>query len=314
MKKLFNFSNYYTDLEKINSSAQELENCLLQYRMDGIELIICQPWEPSIIPAKFIKGIHLRDWPIWLDFWQGNQTALLNEFGSRGKIRQYYGGESREILIENYRQQIQQAEEMGAEYVVFHIGHTQTKHLLDHKFTCTDEEVVEASIEMLNQIFSGLETKITLLLENLWLSGLTFLRPKLAERLLKEIVHSPKGFMLDTGHLMNTNPFLTNQQEGIAYILDTLKELGELKKHIRGIHLQKSLSGQYVLKNRKTEIEAEKAMEHIFKIDQHQPFSHPDIQKVVEIVEPDYLVYEFITLNKEQWFQYLSIQNQALNL
>lgn len=314
MLKIFNFSNYYTDLERINSDSRELENCLLEHRMDGIELLICQAWDPQIIPARLIKGIHLSYWPIWLEFWQGKQVALLEHFGSQEKIREYYGGDQREILVEKYRTQIQEAEKIGAQYVVFHVGHTQLKHLFDHQFTCTDEEVVEASIELINQIFTNLESKVTLLLENLWMSGLTFLKPGLVERLLKEIHYPHKGFMLDTGHLLNTNPYLTSQQEGIAYILETLKKLGDLKKYIRGIHLQKSLSGPYVLANRKTAIAKENIMEHIMQIDEHGPFSHPDIQKVVEAVQPDYLVYEFITRTKEQWFNYLETQNRALNL
>lgn len=52
--------------------------------------------------------------------------------------------------------------------------------------------------------------------------------------------------MLDTGHLMNTNPELQTEQDGIEYILKTVKALGEDRKLIRGLHLNCSLSGDYV--------------------------------------------------------------------
>jgi len=55
-------------------------------------------------------------------------------------------------------------------------------------------------------------------------------------------------------------------------------------------------------------------MEYIFNIDQHEPFDDPAIQKLIEEVEPKYLIYEFITKTKEQWIQYLSRQNKALGL
>jgi len=169
-----------------------------------------------------------------LDFWQGNQKALLKYFGSQEKVREYYGGNKKEDLVQKYRQQILEAEKIGAEYVVFHVSHTQIEHLFDQQFTCSHEEVVTASIQLINEIFSHLNTKVTLLLENLWLSGLTFLQPQLAEKLLTDIDYPHKGFMLDTGHLMNTNPQLTTEREGIDYILQVVDGLGECKKTYSG--------------------------------------------------------------------------------
>ena len=36
------------------------------------------------------------------------------------------------------------------------------------------------------------------------------------------------GLMLDTGHLMNTNVHLQNEQQGIDYILQVVAKLGDL--------------------------------------------------------------------------------------
>lgn len=312
MLKLCNFSNYITDLERINFSAAELEKFLQQHQMDGIELLICQPWDPVVISPSLVKGIHLPYYSVWLDFWQGDKAALLKHFGNEEKIREYYGCDKKDTLVENYRRQILEAERIGAEYVVFHISHTDIEHLFNHQFTRSDEEVITASVQLLNEIFCGLDTKINLLLENLWLRGLTFLQPKLAEQLMADIDYPHKGFMLDTGHLMNTNPLLTTEAEGITYILQVLDNLGENKKYIQGIHLHKSLSGPYVLANRNIRVEKERTMDYIFKIDQHEPFDNPTVQRIIEVVAPKYLTYEFITRTKEEWSQYLSRQNKAL--
>lgn len=53
------------------------------------------------------------------------------------------------------------------------------------------------------------------------------------------------GIMLDTGHLMNTNMYLTDELAGIAYICQVLDKLGDLKHLIKGVHLSCSLSGEY---------------------------------------------------------------------
>lgn len=38
-------------------------------------------------------------------------------------------------------------------------------------------------------------------------------------RLFEKIKHKNVGIMLDTGHLMNTNPELQTEEDGIEYIL-----------------------------------------------------------------------------------------------
>lgn len=314
MYKLCNFSNYSGDLERINSDPKRLEEFLLEHRLDGIELTLCEPWNGKFIPSQLIKGLHLRNWSIWLDFWQGNMDKVLDYFGSEEKIKEHFGSLDKEILVENYRQQIIEAERMGVEYVVFHVCHTEYRHVLDRNYAFTDEEVIKATIELLNQVFNGLESKVTLLLENLWMRGLTFLNPSLAEKLLAEVNYPHKGFMLDTGHLMNTNLALSSEEEGISFILQVLKDLGGIKEYIKGVHLQKSISAPYSLKHRNKEVKKEELMNHIFSIDQHQPFDNSQVRRIVEIIEPDYLVYEFITQSKEEWSESISRQNQALNL
>ena len=52
--------------------------------------------------------------------------------------------------------------------------------------------------------------------------------------------------MLDTGHLMHTNLELRTQEEAIDYVLEQVQRQEELAGYIRGIHLNQSLTGEFV--------------------------------------------------------------------
>ena len=52
--------------------------------------------------------------------------------------------------------------------------------------------------------------------------------------------------MLDTGHFLHTNLDLKTQEEGVDYLNQMLDAHGDLVSYIKGIHLQQSLTGDYV--------------------------------------------------------------------
>lgn len=41
-----------------------------------------------------IHGLHMRFWPIWLDFWRGNKGELTRQFKEETAYVNYYGGKS----------------------------------------------------------------------------------------------------------------------------------------------------------------------------------------------------------------------------
>ena len=84
------------------------------------------------------------------------------------------------------------------------------------------------------------------LMENLWWPGLTLTRPEITRRLLDKIHYPKKGIMLDTGHLMHTNLELAAQEEAVDYILDMVRAHSDMIPYMKGIHLNQSLTGQYV--------------------------------------------------------------------
>ncbi|MCB2297635.1 TIM barrel protein [Clostridium tagluense] len=320
MLKLINLSTYKCDMDRFHDNSWEITNLLEKHNMDGVELLNSLMWNENIIPSSIVRGVHLKYYPTWLDFWNNNEGELLRQFGSHEEIKNYYGAATRQCIIDNYRKEIQQADKIGAEYVVFHVAHVQVEHAYTYDFTYTDEEIIDATSELINEVFKGLNTNIKLLFENLWLPGLTFLSKDMLLRLLEKVNYSNKGFMLDTAHLMNTNFDLTNEKEGIQYILDTVNNLGELKKFIKGIHLNCSLSGEYVKEqiqaNRKCKLPfnemKENALFHIMKIDMHKPFSDTDVKRIIDFIHPEYVIYEFITRSLEELEEYITIQNKAL--
>lgn len=236
-------------------------------------------------------------------------------------MKQYYLGNSRQAIIKHYKKEIENATKIGAEYVVFHVSHVEAEHIFDYNFTYSDNEVVDAGIELISQVFNGLNTNIELLFENMWWPGFTMLDKKIALKLLDKDQYKNKGFMLDTAHLMNTNLYLKDEKESVEYIINTVKELGELKNLIKGIHLNCSLSGNYVRSQIKKKREEHKdfvlnpmsdeVSMHVYKIDSHKPFTDKNAKRLVEFINPEYLVYELIANSIAQLGEYIETQDKA---
>ncbi len=323
MLKLFNLSNHETDLRKFAFDHSRLQAFIKDFGFDGIELIQSDEWKEEQIPSKFVKGMHMRFWPVWLDFWNANEEELLRQFGSTQTLCDYYGGDNRKVMVDWYKSEIATAVRLKAEYVVFHISHVQPEHCFSYEFTYTDKEVVKAGIELLNEVTGGVEGEFQLLVENLWWPGLTLLDIPLAREMMEGVKYPHKGFMLDISHIMNTNLELASEEEAVEYILDRLRQLGDLSGYIKGIHLNSSLSGEYVksqLDNRSLFGENDffkrycDSYTHVLNIDRHVPFQSASIRKVVDWVKPEYLVYEFLTDNIKTLEEYAGQQNKALGL
>lgn len=323
MLKLVNISTFDDDIKRFKDDA-DMKNFLEEYKLDGFELIQFIKWNENIIKKENVKGLHLRYYPTWLDFWHGDMEELLIQFENKENIREYYGGLNREVIVNAYREEIQTLIEIGAKYAVFHVGHARTEDFFDHNFIRTDEEIIRATIELVNEVMKGFDEDFYLLFENLWCPGLSFKEPKLAAMLLEGVEYKNKGFMLDTGHLMNTNFYINNEREGIEYVLHIIDNLGELKDYIKGIHMNCSVSGEYILKsikkyrnlNRKMTLKEinESVFPHILKIDLHKPFQDAYAKEIVNSIKPEFLVYEFLTKDRKNMEEYIKKQNMTLNL
>lgn len=322
MLKLTNLTTHPMDLDRFTEATEGIEDFLNSHGLDGFEVMLLDEWEDHRLPKGRIHGVHMRFWPMWLDFWKGNRQGLLKEFLTEEAVKSFYGGSDRETLIQHYKMELKRAHENQSNYVVFHASHVTLEQCYTYAFDQTDEMVIDSFIELINAITEGFSSETTLLFENQWWPGLTFLNPILMDQLMSCISYPKKGFMLDVGHLMNTHTGLRTESEGVDYILSCLETLGEERiSWIKGIHLNSSLSGAYVefSKEKSGDYDPEKpfmeryieAYSHIGQIDGHNPFENPRISEIVDRVQPDYLVYEFITETYEALSEKIKRQHLA---
>lgn len=316
MKKLFNLTTSDCDLERYESQEDFLAS---MDGFDGVELMYFGEDEKKIVPKERVIGLHMQFFPFWIDFWNGNEEALFKEFDRRETWESYYGGTTRQALLERFRKDLEKAHAYGTEYVVFHVSEASIEESFTWKYRHTDEEVIDAAAELLNELFREEDGTLMLLMENLWQPGLTFTDPQMTKRLLEKVHYPNKGIMLDTGHLLHNNTKLRTQEEGLSYIHRMLDAHGELCTYIRGIHLNQSLTGEYCEAMQKNPPVFGKTYEeryaqmflHAFSTDQHKPFTCKGVKELVERIAPEYLTFEFITEDRAQQEQYLKAQLKA---
>ena len=321
--------NLTTDPIDINRFRARKELLSLMDGFDGVELLCYEPDPRNLIPENRVIGLHMCYFPYWLDFWRGDKQALLHEFGSMGVCKEYYGGTSPDVIINRFRKDIEYAKQYKAEYIVFHVSEASIYESFTRKYKYTDEEVVDSACEVLNEVFSeehgnenfgGEDSPLTLLVENLWLSGFTFTDPEITKRLLDGISYPNKGILLDTGHLMHTNTMLGTQEEGIKYIHKMLDEHGHLADNIRGVHLHQSLTGEYAEKKMANPPSLKSSFKernlqsfcHALNVDKHEPFTCAGVRELIERIAPEYLTLEFLSQDASNLREKLLLQQQYI--
>lgn len=342
MKKLLHLLKHEHTLNNYSSST-ELINFINNHNIDGFEIICCGEENSGKVPKDKIIGYHLGFFSYWIDMWNFNPKRLIKEFGDAKTCLEFYGIDfnSFNILFSNFdwhystsedtineiqnyirthivsffKSDCDNAKNMGAEYVVFHVSNVNIFETFTYKLENSDSTIINASIEIINLLLENSDYDFYFLLENLWWSGLNFLNPENSLHLLNSIRYEKKGFVLDVGHLLNTNINIKNESEAISYlnnIIDIHMSHFDLIKEIKAIHLHQSLSGEYVKKSLKNIpdiiINSDKIdfyekfsflYNHVLNIDTHQPMSFDGTLDLIERLNPDYLIFE-ITENNPQ--------------
>ena len=269
--------------------------------LDGIEGIVDPADLDTTFPKELLAGYHLVFYPDWLDFWRMNEKELLRKYGTWEMVGRAYPGTKPEDLMGMFRRDLDFALSMNTPYTVFHVSDVSLEEGYTYRWLHTDREVLDGAIEFINELLRGVEPTFDFLVENQWWPGFTFLDPAETDYLLSRIDYPRTGIMLDTGHLMNTNPRLRTQAEGIEYILGLYRAHGELGKSVLGMHFHQSLSGAYVRKhtgklpeNFPSDYFEAFFMEypHIERIDRHRPWTDPRCVRLLDEVRPLYLTHE----------------------
>ena len=287
--------------------------------LDGIEGI-SDPFDPDdSFPTSLLSGYHMVFYADWLDFYRQDRSALLRKFGSMETVRSFYRGTQPEDLMKQFRDDLDLAISMHTPYVVFHVSDVSIEEGYTYRWLHTDREVLDAAIGFINELLRGTDPTFDFLVENQWWPGFTFTDPQKTEYLLSGIEYPRTGIMLDTGHLMNTNPKIRTQADGIEYILEMIRRHGSLKSSILGMHFHQSLSGAYVRKTAgrfPEDMPADyfeafsKSYAHIRMIDRHHPWTDPECVKILDEVQLSYLTHE---LSSAEGRSQLSAVKRQLN-
>lgn len=306
MKQTFNFAvmpGYENEILKTGKNLQEYIDSL---SLDGVELLL---YGNNIYENDYsgqTVGIHLRYWPNWLPLYENDRETLLRYLKDEDGIKKYFDASSYEEWLKIIHDNIQAALKLKPEYMVWHVADATLEECYTYQFTHSDMEVVEAAAKVFNAAAKDLPEDVWVLFENLWWPGLRLTDKKVVAYFFDLLDHKKSGIMLDTGHLLNTNWNVKDENEGVDYILKVLDDLGEYKSYIKGMHLNCSLSGNYmqslphIMPQDPSMIEI---MHYICQIDRHKPFTSKRIREVVEVVRPLYLTHElayndFIDLEK----------------
>lgn len=318
MKKLMNITTSHFDIPRYRDNL-DLKYFYRSFGLDGVEVMEGSVESQDIIREDDVTGVHLTFFPCWVRLWRGDEAAILDEYGSWDVCREVYGGDTGETLLKAYGKNLSFAAGLSPEYLVFHISDASTRESVHRRYRYTDEEVIDASVELVNRITPEIPGGALLLFENLWWPGLRLTRPDLTFRLLRGIEYKNTGVMFDIGHLLHTNTALKTLDKALAYVHSILDLYGDIS-FIKGVHLHQSLSGEYVEGILKNPFPVEEDYfrrfgdihQHIYRIDSHEPFLHPGVAGLIDRISPEYLVLELISKTREEHAESLARQMEYL--
>ncbi|MCT4603735.1 MAG: sugar phosphate isomerase/epimerase [Marinifilum sp.] len=328
-QNLIDFSADLSDVERFENKWEGLKEYIAQQELDGIELLIKYNYPSAEIPKEIVKSIHLPFWITWLDVWRKGESAAKYYFSEMMPeyLQFFCGGRNAAEMVETQKRLWKYASVFNPAHAVVHASHVELDHMFTRDFTYKNTEVCSVLAQLLNrtaQEFTDGEPPVTLAIENLWWPGLDLLFPAEVDDFAGSLEFDNWNFLLDTGHLMNTNPALRCEDEAIDFILDRITRLSKgAQSRINSLHLNCSLSGEYQLQQLQnglpkdwekfTDLEKYPAVrKHIAQIDQHLPFTTKRVKEIIAEVQPEIVVHEFITENMDEYSEKLEIQRNNL--
>lgn len=298
MLESFNFCEYKLYLDDLKTKKLSVSELIKEVGVDGLEMFVYDKVENLEGFKAFTIGVHLKYWPYWLAFWKDDKIRLAEEFENFNKQVKYYNAQNKEAWLKNIRINILEALKLNPKYLVWHVSECNEKEIYTFNFKYTDAEVIEATIEVINEVSDVIPEDVCILFENLWWPGLRMTnieQPKLMFGSNSKLKHKNVGVMLDLGHFASTNHNLKTEEDIVRYFTDTYKALGDYGKFIKGFHLSSSLSGKYIKSLNKIQpkaLDMKKIFSHISKIDQHRPFTNKLLKSIIELAKPEYVVHE----------------------
>ncbi len=269
-------------------------------KIDGIEQFIytTKPYPDMKKYADISVGVHLNYWPYWLDFYFGNERNKRLFASNEDRLRYFGGANTVEEWLKAIRNNIRIALQNNPEYLVWHVSEANDEEIFTYKFNYDNKTVLKATSEVFNEVVDEIPDDVAVLFENLWWPGLNLTSFAETAYFFSQIdmkKHSNIGIMLDTGHLMNTNPELQTEVQAAEYIYRVAKSLGKYSDLIKGVHLSCSLSGAYQKYFRRVKpdnLTKKRVWQHITTLDKHKAFQTKAANMILECLKPKYIVHE----------------------
>lgn len=290
MKQLISYYRMSGDRE------ETIQKLVKDAGLDGVESLVYGTKAEENPFTQVTVGAHLKFWPCWLDFYEGNQVWLERMYPEQEKRRKVYGALDRDGWVSVIRKNIQAALAEKPRYLVWHVQDCATEEAFTWHFHHDDWEVLRCTASLYQEVKEIIPDGVRVLFENIFWPGLYKLEPEKLDYFftrLDDAAHT--GLMFDSGHYMITNPYLQTEGEAARYIEKMVKSLGDMRTLVKGIHLSCSLSGAYIRHFPRIvpkTLTDEVIMKHISSLDHHDPFQTRAAREIVELIEPDYVTHE----------------------
>lgn len=297
MVHLFNYAPIPEYENELLQKGMFLQDFISSVGIDGIEQFVYTTENLAKSYENVTYGVHLLYWPSFMDFWLQKAKRLKVNFRNVNERSEYYNDAlGKEEWLGVIRKNIAVSLLENPEYLVWHVSDANHEEIFTWQFNYSDREVCVASAEIFNLVADEIPDDTMVLFENLWWPGLRLTDQKVVKFFFDQIHHAKKGIMLDTGHLMNTNLKLTNEQQAADYICGIVDKLGVLADLIKGVHLNCTLCGDYmrqtgyklISKPSQTQV-----FQHICQIDQSRPFTTKAAKQILDTIQPEYVNHEF---------------------
>ena len=310
--QLFNFCNYHDYIAQLAQTGKTLPEFARSLGLDGIEHLVYGKELPEPDYKESSVGVHLAYWPYWLGFWRQDTARLKRQFSTPAELENcYWGARTREEWLAAVAQNLRVAAELEPAYMVWHVSEADVQEVYTFAFQYSDREVLDAAAAVFNRVSGVIPPQVTVLFENLWWPGLRLTNPEDVRYFFERIERKNVGIMLDTGHLMNTNPDLQTEAEAADYVCRVVDNLGEMASYIQGVHLSCSLSGAYQKSFDRTYLPGTtfgELYKHIVRIDQHQPFRTRAARQILDFVQPKFVNHEMIYSSVAELEEKLKVQ------
>ena len=268
---------------------------------DGLELLTGY-FDVDVSQWKDAVSVHLPYVVDWYSVWNG-RLALKDEMSDDDVLFFSYGRD-RGSIVEAVRKCIEKASPFRPAYGVIHAGSANIRELFSTKYSDSDESVLKAFAEIVNQAvssFPGNEPPFRLMFENQWWPGLRMLDGKNYGTLCDLIEFENWGLCLDTGHLLVTTQESRDELQAIDLLTDIFGNYPkEMIDAIGTIHLHVNTSAGYIGGYDAPADTANMPIKEVLNagygfvtgMDQHRPFTVKEVRRITDILRPDYVTHE----------------------